>query len=158
MVIVDAQVHIWGADTPQRPWTLDGATNTQRSIALGMVGLLRKRDGVGVDRVVIVPPSWEGDHNDLARETARLHPHRFAIMGRLPSEKPGSRQLIDGWRQPPGMLGVQLTFNRGPFRSWLTDGTADSSWAAAERAGVPAMVFVPGLVPQLGEIAARHQG
>lgn len=43
-----------------------------------------------------------------------------------------------------------------PQRPWLTDGTADRFWATAERAGVPAMVFVPGQVPQLGEIAARQ--
>ena len=33
---------------------------------------------------MIVPPSWEGDRNDLALEAARLHPDRFAVMtGRL---------------------------------------------------------------------------
>jgi L-fuconolactonase len=103
-------------------------------------------DAAGVDRVVIVPPSWEGDRNDLALEAARLRPHRLAIIGRLPIEKPESRQFIDGWRRQPGMLGVRLTF-RGPYRSRLTDGAADRFWTAAERAGVPAMVFVPGLVP-----------
>jgi L-fuconolactonase len=115
-------------------------------------------DAAGVHRIVIVPPSWEGDRNDLALEAARLHPHRFAIMGRLPIEKPESRQFIDGWRQQPGMPGVRLTFHRGPYRSWLTDGTTDWLWTAAERAGVPVMVFVPGLVPQSAEIAARHPG
>jgi L-fuconolactonase len=115
-------------------------------------------DAAGVDRVVIVPPSWEGERNDLALEAASLHPDRFAIMGRLPIEKPESRGLVDGWRQQPGMLGVRLTFHRGHYRSWLTDGTADWFWAAAERAGVPAMVFLPGQVPQLGAIAARYPG
>jgi L-fuconolactonase len=158
MVIIDAQVHVWGPDTPERPWSPDGAANAHRSVPLGKDELLREMDAAGVDRVVIVPPSWEGDRNDLALEAARLHPDRFGIMGRLPIEKPESRGLVDGWRQRPGMLGVRLTFHRGAYRSWPTDGTGDWFWAAAERARVPAVVFAPGQVPQLGEIAARHPG
>ncbi|MDQ3830021.1 MAG: hypothetical protein M3361_12095 [Candidatus Tectomicrobia bacterium] len=114
MVIVDAQVHLWGADTPQRPWLPDGAANAHPPVPLGMDELLRDVDAAGVDRVVTVPPSWEGDRNDLALEAARLPPDRFAIMGRLPIEKPESRGLVDGWRRQPGMLGVRLTFHRGP--------------------------------------------
>jgi L-fuconolactonase len=158
MVIIDAQVHIWGLDTPERPWTPDGAANAHRPVPLGKDELLREMDAAGVDRVVIVPPSWEGDRNDLALEAARLHPDRFAIMGRLPIEKPESRTLVEGWRRQPGMLGVRLTFHRGEPRSWLTDGTAEWFWAAAERAGVPVMVFVPGQVSQVGEIAACYPG
>jgi hypothetical protein len=36
----------------------------------------------GVDRVVIVPPSWEGERNDYALEAASKYPDRFAVMGR----------------------------------------------------------------------------
>jgi predicted TIM-barrel fold metal-dependent hydrolase len=115
-------------------------------------------DAAGVDRAVIVPPSWEGERNDLALEAARLHPDRFAVMGRLAIERQESRRLVDGWRRQPGMLGVRLTFHRDPHRSWLTDGTANWFWAAAERAGVPVMVFVPGLVPEISQVAARYPG
>jgi hypothetical protein len=66
MVIIDAQVHVWGPDTPERPWPPDGAANAHRSVPLGKDELLRGMDAAGVDRVVIVPPSWEGDRNDLA--------------------------------------------------------------------------------------------
>jgi len=44
--------------------------------------LLREMNAAGVQRAVIVPPMWEGDRNDLALEATRLHPERFAIMGR----------------------------------------------------------------------------
>jgi L-fuconolactonase len=158
MIIVDAQVHIWGADTPERPWPPGGASLAHRPQPLGKDQLQREIDAAGVDRVVIVPPSWEGERNDLALEAARLHPDRFAIMGRLAIERQESRGLVDGWRRQPGMLGVRLTFHRDPHRSWLTDGTADWFWAAAERAGIPVMVFVPGLVPEISEVAARYPG
>ena len=41
-------------------------------------------DEAGVDRVVIVPPSWPGDRNDYGLEAARRYPDRFAVMGRIP--------------------------------------------------------------------------
>jgi predicted TIM-barrel fold metal-dependent hydrolase len=56
------------------------------------------------------------------------------------------------------MLGLRFTFHTSVQRPWLFDGTADWVWAAAERAGIPVMVFVPGSVPRIGEIAARHPG
>jgi predicted TIM-barrel fold metal-dependent hydrolase len=158
MTIIDAQVHIWGADTPERPWPSHGASYAHRAEPLGKDELLREMDAAGVDRVVIVPPSWEGDHNDLALEAAQRHPDRFAVMGRLAIERPESRDLVATWKHQPGMLGVRLTLHRGAQREWLRDGTADWFWDAAERAGIPAMVNVPGSVPQIAEVADRHPG
>ena len=99
----------------------------------------------------------EGERNDLAQEAALLHPDRIAVMGRLAFERPESRSLVDTWECQPGMLSMRLTFHRGADRTWLTDGTADWFWAAAEHAGIAVMVFAPGLLPQIADVAARHQ-
>jgi L-fuconolactonase len=114
-------------------------------------------DAAGVDCAIIVSPSWEGERNDLALEAALLHPNHFAVMGRLAFERPESRSLVDTWECQPGMLSMRLTFHRGADRTWLTDGTADWLWAAAEHAGIAVMVFAPGLPPQIADVAARHQ-
>ncbi len=156
MVIVDAQVHIWGADTPDRPWPPGGAQRAQKPHPVTKDLVLAGMKEAGVDRVVIVPPSWEGERNDLALEAARLHPDRFAVMGRLALEKPESWALVDGWRRRPGMLGMRFTFNTEQHRQWLTDGTADWLWAAAERVGIPVMMSVSGLLPAVDRIAERH--
>ncbi|RMF85558.1 MAG: amidohydrolase, partial [Nitrospinota bacterium] len=74
MIIIDAQVHIWGANTPERPWAPERAHLAHRPQPFGKDDLLREMEAAGVDRVVIVPPSWEGDRNDLALEAARQHP------------------------------------------------------------------------------------
>jgi len=157
MLIVDAQVHLWAADTRDRPWP-KRETKPHRSEPLGRAELLREMDEAGVRRVVIVPPSWEGDRNDLALEAARLEPDRFAVMGRLPLEKPESRGLIEHWKRQPGMLGARFTFHTSEQRPWLTDGTADWLWPAAERAQVPLMIHVPGSLDKIDPIAARHPG
>ncbi len=88
MLIVDAQVHIWGADTSERPWPPSGRGRAHRPEPFSRDDLLREMDVAGVARAVIVPPSWEGDRNDLALEAARLHPDRFAVMGRPPLSRP----------------------------------------------------------------------
>src|SRR5262249_13629538 len=95
MLIVDAQVHIWGADTPDRPWPPGRAHQAQKPYPVTQEMVLQGMTEAGVDRAVIVPPSWEGDRNDLALAAARQHPERFAVMGRLPIEQPESRKLVD---------------------------------------------------------------
>jgi L-fuconolactonase len=158
MTIVDAQVHIWGADTPERPWPAGRAHQAQKPYPVTKDMVLAGMKEAGVDRVVLVPPSWEGDRNDLALEAARLHPDRFAVMGRLAIERPESRALVDGWKRPPGMLGMRFTFHTELQKPWLTDGTADWLWPLAERAGIPIMIFPPGSIPAVDRIAERHPG
>ena len=89
MDIVDSQVHIWAADTPSRPWPAGRATEAQKPYPISKETLLFQMDLAGVRRIVIVPPSWEGDRNDLALEAARTYPDRFAVMGRLALERSG---------------------------------------------------------------------
>ena len=156
MHIVDSQVHIWGADTPDRPWPPGRAHQAQKPFPVTKDMLLGEMEAAGVSRVVLVPPSWEGNRNDLALEAARLHPDRFAVMGRLALERPESRALVADWRKQPGMLGMRFTFHTDVSRPWLADGTAEWLWAAAERAGIPLMVLVPGSLDALDRIAGRH--
>lgn len=158
MLIADAQVHLWGADSPSRPWPPGEAHRAQKPYPVTKDMALAGMKEAGVDRVVVVPPSWEGDRNDLALEAARLHPDRFAVMGRLALEKPESRALVDGWKRQPGMLGMRFTFSTERQRPWLTDGTADWLWIAAERAGIPVMMSVAGSFAAVDRIAERHPG
>ena len=47
-------------------------------------------DQAGVDRAVIVPPSWPGDRNDYGLEAAKRYPNRFARDGAHSSEESAS--------------------------------------------------------------------
>jgi predicted TIM-barrel fold metal-dependent hydrolase len=78
MLIADSQVHIWGADTPERPWPAGRAHQAQKPYPVTKDMLLKEMDAAGVSRVVIVPPSWEGERNDLGLEAADLE----WVMGR----------------------------------------------------------------------------
>jgi predicted TIM-barrel fold metal-dependent hydrolase len=155
MLIVDSQVHIWGANTPQRPWP--ARAHAQREIPLGHAELLREMDAAGVHRAVIVPPSWEGDRNDLAIAAVRAHPQRFAIMGRFNPEAPDAREQLPVWRNQPGMLGMRFSFHIPVLQQPLIDGKFDWVWSEAEKHGISLMILVPQfLVHVIDGVAQRH--
>jgi predicted TIM-barrel fold metal-dependent hydrolase len=84
-------------------------------------------------------------------EAARLHPDRFAVMGRPPA----APRPLDDWRDQPGMLGLRVTANTAEARAMFDDPTG-WVWNEAERAGLPVMVSPSGLLPQVDRIAAAH--
>src|SRR5262245_7527682 len=81
-MIVDAQIHLWKAPSPEWPWV--PGIKPQMPEPFTIEKLAPLMDEAGVDRVVIVPPSWPGDRNDYGVEVARRYPNRFAVMGRIP--------------------------------------------------------------------------
>jgi predicted TIM-barrel fold metal-dependent hydrolase len=157
MQIVDAQVHIWAADTPERPWPARHQPHKPEPITRD--DLLREMKTAGVDRAVLVPPSWEGERNDIVLAAAQAHPDRFAAMGRFDPEAPQSRGLIANWLAQPGMLGLRFTFHRPLLRPLLTEGRVDWLWPQAERAGVPIMLLaLHSDLHLIDRVAERHPG
>ena len=140
MLITDAQVHIWRANSPERPWR--AGEKSHREVPLGADELLREMDAAGVDRAILVPPFLDGERNDLVLEAAREHPRRFAAMGRVDLEDPDSRKLIAAWREQPGMLGFRYSFHRPAIAALLAEDRVDWLWEESEKAGVPIMVHV----------------
>ncbi|MBI2761956.1 MAG: amidohydrolase, partial [Chloroflexi bacterium] len=47
MDIVDSQVHIWGADTPERPWQPGRASEAQKPYPIDKEALLFQMDLAG---------------------------------------------------------------------------------------------------------------
>ena len=137
-MIVDAQAHLWLANTPDRPWLPDRVAQLPEPFLIEK--LVPLMDEAGVDRAVIVPPSWEGDRNDYALEAVRRYPTRFAVMGRIPITDPNTAKLLPDWKKQPNMLGIRLTFHP-PQWHWLTDGTVDWFWPLAEKYGLPIMFY-----------------
>jgi L-fuconolactonase len=158
MTIIDAQVHIWPPETPERPYIKEDASTPHRSTPFGYQDLLVEMAVAGVDRVILVPPSWEGYRNDYALAAAQQYPGRFAVMGKLPVNDPASEARMATWLQQPGMLGFRISFRHAGTHSWLDDGTANWFWAAAEKYDIPVMIFAPFAVEKIGNIAERHCG
>jgi predicted TIM-barrel fold metal-dependent hydrolase len=152
-LIVDAHVHMWKASTPDRPWV--PGVKPQLPEPFTIERLVPMMDEAGVDRVVIVPPTLEGDRLDYAQEAVQRYPGRFAIMGRISLNDPTASRRFPTWREQTGVLGIRLNIT-GDEAAWLTDGTADWFWPAAEQANIPVMFLTTGKTPLFAPIAERH--
>src|SRR2546421_10990320 len=87
-LIVDAQVHLWKAESPDWKWV--PGLQPQLPELFPIERLVPMMDEAGVDRAVIVPPSWPGDRNDYALEAVQRYPTPFPLHGRIPPPDPTS--------------------------------------------------------------------
>src|SRR5579871_4026784 len=108
-MIVDAQVHLWKAESDDWKWVPGLVPQLPEPFTIER--LVPMMDEAGVDRVVIVPPSWPGDRNDSALEAVRRYPTRFRIMGKIPLQDPKSAALLPKWKEQMGMVGLRVIFN-----------------------------------------------
>src|SRR5689334_18993313 len=134
-LIVDAQVHVWLPSTPDQPWPNKDAV-PQMPEPFTIERLVPLMDEAGVDRVVLVPPSWHGPTlgNAYCEKAAADYPGRFGIMGLgFALDQPDAAATLATWRNRPGVLGVRIGMNREAIAS----GSGDWFFAAAEKAGVP---------------------
>jgi predicted TIM-barrel fold metal-dependent hydrolase len=151
MLIVDAQVHIWSAGPPGNPSHRQVNSYTAEEC-------IRDMDAAGVDACLLHPPGWDPNSGKISEEAAAKYPNRFGILGNFPLEKPESRELVAGWKKRPGMLGLRYAFTQPHQANWMTDGTMDWLWPAAEKAGIPIALMASNQLPLVGQIAERHPG
>ena len=151
MLIVDAQVHIWKGHKPTNP-------NHRQVENYSKDDLLKEMDAAGVERGGH-PPAGLGSQFQRAGGGGGAAASRSARDPRqFPARSPGEPALVDGWKRWPGMLGLRFALNQPHQQTWLTDGTADWLWPAAERAGLPVALIGANVLQSIGGIAERHPG
>ncbi|MBU3651917.1 MAG: amidohydrolase [Limnohabitans sp.] len=166
MIITDAQVHVWEAPSPERPWP-DGSQQATAFVAvpgarahrvepIGSTEMVEMMDTAGVHRAIIVPPSPAGDSNLCALEAAAQYPDRFRVMGRFNPLQPDASAALSTWLTQPYMAGIRMTFHRSPWDAWLDDGSLDPFWAACERFQIPLMLLMPARLDALDRVAQRY--
>ena len=156
MLVTDGQVHVWEADRPDRPWPTSRRNDPQQEKGFSAEEAIAEMDAAGVDRAVIVPPSWVGENNATALEAAQKYPARFAVMGRFDLNAPDATGQFEGWLDQPGMLGIRLTFLPTAALEQLDEGSLDWAWEACERNGIPLMMLLMGVPEKVAPIAQRH--
>ena len=155
MIITDSGLHVWQAPTPERPWNLAKAHLKE---PMSYEDLRVRMKEAGVDRAILVPPSFAGSYPEYSLEAAAKYPEQFAVMTPIPLNKPEGRQVLENLMGQPGMLGVRLTFHHEYDESWIRDGTADWFWPVAEKMNIPVMMNAPSIHKDVGEVAQRHPG
>ena len=151
-IIVDSQIHMWKANTPDRPWAPN--TRPQPNTIERVFPMI---DAAGVDRVVIVPPTLEGKRVDYGQEAARRYPGRFATMGSVVLNDPKEAERVKVWRDQLNVLGVRLNI-AGESANWMKNGEVDWLWPVAEQHNVPIMFLTTGQLPLFHKVAERHPG
>lgn len=152
--VVDTHVHYWEAESAERPYDPDGM---RIGDPIDVEQMLGEMDRAGVDKIIQVTPSIMGFDNRYALEGAARHPDRIRVFGRFDPTKPDVAGRLAGWLDQPSMIGIRFTLFPTQI-PWLTDGTLDSFWAAAERLDIPVAVYTGDRAKLLGDVSRRHPG
>jgi len=100
MLITDSGLHIWREPTPERPWMPGRTAHLPEPI--GYENLRERMLEAGVQRAILIPPSWEGVMMNVPTvltedgEVAARHPNLRIIidhMGRLRGMKDETLRL-----------------------------------------------------------------
>ena len=139
MDLIDAQVHAYESDSPQRPWkgSLPGPPSVTGD------ELVRAMLAVGVTRALLVSP-WTlyGSDTSYVVEVADKHPDRFALVAPIDPYEDGAAAEIVTWATIPAAVGVRLM--AGVTKGFQPDHRhVRSAVLAAVSAGLPVCVFCP---------------
>lgn len=141
MLIIDAQIHLWEPDRPDRPWPEGAIPNIPDPMTAER--FLKMMDEAGVDRAVIAPPWVAGFNPAYALECAARYPLQFGITGRYDLDDPASAEALPTWLNRPGMLGIRVGLPAASAPRWRDSGAWDTLLTGAERYGIPISLFTP---------------
>ena len=154
MNIIDSQMHIWQANSPEQPWP-QGAVSLQGE-PFSAEEALAVMDAAGVQRTILVPPSWVGIQNATALAAAHKWPDRFAVIGRFDQTQPNAPARLEELRRVPGLLGLRMLLNTPAAMTLIDDPALSWFWAQCEDSGIPLAFFMPMTAPALAPLAARY--
>ena len=98
MTIIDAQVHAYAANTPQRPWY--SVPNWPPHVTGDeMVAAMSK---VGVNGAIYVSPLSMYQYDaSYAVEVQKAHPDKFALIKPVNPDEPAVADVISAWKKTP---------------------------------------------------------
>jgi L-fuconolactonase len=152
MTIIDAQVHCYERDRPERPWAavLHGPPEVTGD------DMITAMDAVGVDGALLVSPftMYRFDAS-YALAVHAAHPGRFALIKPVDPTDPAVADTIADWAATAGTVAIRIMLNRG-----VSDDAADPGinrvLAAAARHALPVNLLCWGRLEQVGQLAARN--
>ena len=109
MPIIDSQVHVYAANTPERTWFKvpnwpDHVTGDEMVAAM---------DAVGVDGAIFVSAfSMYRYDAGYAVEVQKAHPDRFAIVKPVDSTDPAVADVIAEWKKTAGTVGIRIMYEQ----------------------------------------------
>ncbi len=154
MLTIDAQVHAYERDRPERPWagSLPGPSEITGD------GMAAAMDAVGVDAAVLISPFALYRYDaSYALEVHAAHPDRFALIKPVDPTDPAVGETIAEWAALEGTVGVRIMLNPGPGLDPAHPGI-DRVLDAAARCSLPVNLMCWGLLEHVARYARAHPG
>jgi len=152
MMVIDAQVHVYEKDNPDRPWAghLHGPPEVTGD------DMVAAMDAVGVDGALLVSP-WTMYRFDAgyALDVHAAHPGRFGLIKPVNPNGEDSAEIIAEWATTPGAVGIRIMMV-GDVSTDAADPGINRVLAAAAHHDLPVNMLTWGRLPQLAELAARN--
>jgi L-fuconolactonase len=149
--IIDAQVHAYERDRPERPWVgiLPGPTEVTGD------DMVTAMDAVGVDGALLVSP-WTTYRYDAsyAREVHARHPGRFGLIKPFDASSPDVGDEVAEWAQTPGAVGARIVLLEQATPAPTDPGLARILVASAEH-GLPVNILCWDKLDLFSAIARR---
>ena len=105
MSIIDSQVHVYAANTPDRPWHRvpnwpDHVTGDE---------MVQAMDAVGVDGAIFISAfSMYRYDASYAIEVQNAYPGRFGLVKPVDPSDPAVAEAIAEWKNTPGTVGIRI--------------------------------------------------
>ena len=159
MLVTDAQIHLWETERADRPWPKDGRSTPHRPNGFTAEQMLAEMDPIGVDRAVIVPPSWIGETNEYALEAVRTVPDPVRGHGPLRLRGPGLRGAAPDLARPAAHARHPDHVQHAALRRRARRGHLRSAFAGCDRYRIPLMALFSGpLLAKVPPIVEKYPG
>jgi len=153
MMIIDAQVHAYERDRPERPWhavLVGPAEVTGDQMVAAM-------DAVGVDGAILVSPFTMYRYDaSYALETHGRHPGRFALVKPVDPADPSVADVIADWKRTPGAVAIRMLLVLGRLTEDAADPGLNRVLAAAARLSLPVNLHIAGRLDQGHALIRRN--
>jgi predicted TIM-barrel fold metal-dependent hydrolase len=152
MTIIDAQVHAYAGNTPERPW--HSVPNWPPHVTGDE--MVAAMDKVGVDGAIYISPfsmyQYDGSY---AMGVQKAHPDKFALVKPVNPDDPAVADIIADWKKTPGTVGIRIIMTKESKRA-PDDPGFDRILRAAVKSDFPVNVLFWGNIDAGTALIDRH--
>lgn len=152
MPIIDSQVHVYAANTTERPW------DTEPNWPDHVDGdeMVAAMDAVGVDGAIFVNSfSMYRYDASYALEVHKAHPGRFGLVKPVDPDNPAVADVIADWKKTSGTVGLRIMLTHKPERP-INDPGYDLILSEAMRHDLPVNLLCWGKLDKGTALIDRH--
>jgi predicted TIM-barrel fold metal-dependent hydrolase len=152
MAIIDSQVHVYEANTPQRPWFR--VPNWPAHVT--GAEMVAAMDKVGVDGAIFISSFSMYQYDaSYALEVYKAHPGRFALVKPVNPDDPAVADVIAEWKKTPGTVGIRIMLPKEGKRA-ADDPGLDRILRAAVKHDFPVNMLCWGNIDVGTAVVDRH--